>query len=73
MTADQKKFPLAGTHFNFAQHGESGAWISELLPNMAKIADDLCIVQSIFTEAINHDPALTFFQTGAQVGNRPSM
>ncbi|HET9278366.1 MAG TPA: DUF1501 domain-containing protein, partial [Flavitalea sp.] len=73
MTADQKKFPLAGTLFNFRQHGEAGAWISDLLPNTAKIADDLCIVQSIFTEAINHDPALTFFQTGAQVGNRPSM
>src|SRR5687768_6343222 len=60
MTADQKKFPLAGTHFQFNQHGESGAWISDLLPHTAKIADDLCIVQSIFTEAINHDPALTF-------------
>lgn len=73
MTADQKKFPLAGTYFKFNQYGESGAWMSELLPHTSKIVDDLCIVQSIFTEAINHDPALTFFQTGAQVGNRPSM
>lgn len=73
MTADQKKFPLAGTVFNFKQYGKTGAWFSDLLPHMASIADDFCIVKSMFTEAINHDPALTFFQTGAQVGNRPSM
>lgn len=73
MTADQKKFPLAGTVFNFKQHGSHGAWFSELLPHIASISDDLCIVKSMYTEAINHDPALTFFQTGAQVGNRPSM
>ncbi len=73
MTADQKKFPLAGSVFNFKQYGKSGAWFSELLPHIANISDDLCIVKSMFTEAINHDPALTFFQTGAQVGNRPSM
>jgi hypothetical protein len=73
MTADQKKFPLAGTAFKFDQYGKSRAWMSELLPHTSKIVDDLCIVKSIYTEAINHDPALTFFQTGAQVGNRPSM
>ena len=73
MTAEQKKFPLAGTVFNFKQYGKSGAWFSELLPHIASMSDDLCVVKSIFTEAINHDPALTFFQTGAQVGNRPSM
>ena len=73
MTAEQTKFPLAGSLFNFAQYGESKAWISELLPYTAGIADDLCIIKSMYTEAINHDPALTFFQTGAQVGNRPSM
>ena len=73
MTADQKKFPLAGTVFNFKQHGKHGAWFSELLPHIASVSDDLCIVKSMYTEAINHDPALTFFQTGAQVGNRPSM
>lgn len=73
MTADQKKFPLAGTVFNFKQHGKNGAWFSELLPHIAAVSDDLCIVKSMYTEAINHDPALTFFQTGAQVGNRPSM
>lgn len=73
MTADQKKFPLAGSAFKFDQYGQSKAWISELLPHTAKVADDLCIIKSMHTEAINHDPALTFFQTGAQVGNRPSM
>ncbi|MBL0050045.1 MAG: DUF1501 domain-containing protein [Bacteroidetes bacterium] len=73
MTADQTKFPLAGSLFDFKQHGKAGAWFSNLLPYTAAIADDLCIVKSMFTEAINHDPALTFFQTGAQVGNRPSM
>lgn len=73
MTANQDKFPLAASKFKFAQYGESGAWFSEILPNLAKMSDELCIVKSIYTEAINHDPALTFFQTGAQVGNRPSM
>ncbi len=73
MTADQKKFPLAGTVFQFNQYGQSKAYISELLPYTASVVDDLCIVKSLYTEAINHDPALTFFQTGAQVGNRPSM
>lgn len=72
MTADQKKFPLAGTAFRFDQYGQARAWMSELLPHTSKVVDDLCIVRSMFTEAINHDPALTFFQTGAQVGNRPS-
>jgi hypothetical protein len=73
MTAGQKKFPLAGSVFNFKQYGEADAWMSELLPYTSKVVDDLCIIKSMFTEAINHDPALTFFQTGAQVGNRPSM
>jgi hypothetical protein len=73
MTADQAKFPLAGSTFKFSQYGQARAWISELLPHTARVADDICFVKSMFTEAINHDPALTFFQTGAQVGNRPSM
>lgn len=73
MTSGQKKFPLAGTAFQFNQYGQARAWISELLPHTAGVVDDLCIIRSMFTEAINHDPALTFFQTGAQVGNRPSM
>jgi hypothetical protein len=50
---------------------KAGAWISDLFPHIAKIADDICIIKTIHTEAINHDPALTFFQTGAQQGNRP--
>ncbi len=73
MTSNQAKFPLAGTVFKFDQYGEAKAWVSELLPYTAAVANDLCFVKSIYTEAINHDPALTFFQTGAQVGNRPSM
>ncbi len=73
MTSDQKKFPLAGTVFQFNQYGQAKAYISELLPYTAGVVDDLCIIKSLYTEAINHDPALTFFQTGAQVGNRPSM
>jgi hypothetical protein len=73
MTSEQKSFPLAGSIFDFKQYGQSGAWISNLFPYMSKIADDLCIIRSMHTEAINHDPALTFFQTGFQNGNRPSM
>ena len=73
MTSGQKSFPLIGSHFKFQQHGQSGAWVSELFPNIARIADDICFIKSMHTEAINHDPALTFMQTGAQQGNRPSM
>ncbi len=73
MTANQTKFPLIGSYFDFKQYGQSGAWVSDMFPNMAKIVDELCIIKTMNTEAINHDPALTFIQTGAQVGNRPSM
>ena len=73
MTAKQDKFPLAGTVFKFNEYGESRAQLSEVLPFTAAVVDDLCIIKSMHTDAINHDPALTFFQTGAQVGNRPSM
>jgi hypothetical protein len=73
MTAGQSSFPLVGSFFKFNQYGESRAWISEMFPHTAKVVDDICIIKSMHTEAINHDPALTFFQTGAQVGNRPSM
>lgn len=73
MTSGQSKFPLVGSHFNFQQYGKSGAWVSEIFPNMAKVVDELCFVKTMHTEAINHDPALTFMQTGAQQGNRPSM
>jgi len=73
MTANQTKFPLAGSVFQFGQYGQARAWISQLMPFTAKAADDLCFVKSMYTEAINHDPALTFMLTGAQQGNRPSM
>ena len=73
MTANQSTFPLVGSFVGFKQYGQSGAWISDLFPYTSKIVDDICIVRSMHTEAINHDPALTFFQTGAQQGNRPSM
>ena len=73
MTATQASFPVASSMFQFAQHGQSGAWLSELLPYTAEIADDLCFVKSIYTEAINHDPAITFLQTGHQLAGRPSM
>ncbi len=73
MTAYQAKFPTAPSIFKFAQHGESGTWLSELLPHTAKVADDLCIIKSLQTDAINHDPAVTFFQTGFQIAGRPSI
>lgn len=72
MSSNQSVIPLAGSPFKFAQHGESGAWLSEMLPNIAGVADELCFVKSMFTEAINHDPAITFFQTGSQIAGRPS-
>ena len=73
MSGNQATLPLAGSIFKFAQAGRSGAWISELLPHTAKVADDLCIVRSMHTEAINHDPAITFLQTGSQISGRPSI
>lgn len=73
MSANQSILPIAGSKFSFAQYGQSGAWVSELLPHTAKIADDLCILKSLYTEAINHDPAITFLQTGAQLSGRPSI
>ena len=72
MTGFQNALPLARSHFDFAQHGESGAWVSELMPYTAQIADELCFVKSMYTEAINHDPAITFFLTGSQIAGRPS-
>ncbi len=73
MTAGQTSFPLVESAFGFRRHGQSGAWISELLPHTAKIADELCFIRSLHTEAINHDPAVTFFQTGSQIAGRPSI
>ncbi|MEZ4701367.1 MAG: DUF1501 domain-containing protein [Rhodothermales bacterium] len=73
MTAGQRSFPLVRPHYPFSQHGQSGAWVSELLPHIGGIADEVCFVQSMYTEAINHDPAITFFQTGSQHRGRPSI
>ncbi|HAV62166.1 MAG TPA: sulfatase [Verrucomicrobiales bacterium] len=73
MTAQQSSLPLAGSAFDFARCGRSGTWLSELLPFTGAVADDLCVIRSMFTEAINHDPAITYFQTGSQIAGRPSM
>src|SRR5258705_3849306 len=73
MTSTQTSFPIVPSLFQFRQHGDSGAWVSELMPNLAKVADDLCFIKSMHTEAINHDPAVTFFQTGFQLAGRPSI
>ena len=73
MTATQTSFPVAPTIFNFEQRGRSGAWVSDLLPHTAKLADDLTFIKSMHTQAINHDPAVTFFQTGFQLAGRPSI
>jgi hypothetical protein len=73
MTATQTSFPVAPSLFQFAQHGKSGAWVSELMPHTAKIVDELCFIKSMNTDAINHDPAITFFQTGFQLAGRPSI
>jgi hypothetical protein len=73
MTSGQNRFPIAPSIFKFAQHGKSGAWVSELLPNIASIVDELAIVKSMYTEAINHDPAITYIQTGSQIPGRPSL
>jgi len=73
MTSGQTSFPVAPSIFPFQQHGNSGAWVSSLMPNLAKAADDLCFVKSMYTEAINHDPGVTFFQTGFQIAGRPSI
>jgi uncharacterized protein (DUF1501 family) len=72
MTSKQTSLPVAPSPFRFAQHGRSGAWMSELLPNLATVADELCIIRSVQTEAINHDPAVTFLQTGHEQPGRPS-
>ena len=73
MTSGQKRFPIAPSKFKFQQYGQSGAWVSELLPWTAKIVDDLAIVKTVWTEAINHDPAVTYICTGHQLPGRPSL
>ncbi|MCA9146682.1 MAG: DUF1501 domain-containing protein [Planctomycetales bacterium] len=73
MTSGQTRFPIAPSMFKFAQHGQNGTWMSELLPHTATIADDIAVIKTVHTEAINHDPAITYIQTGAQIPGRPSM
>jgi len=73
MSGNQSTLPLAGSVFKFKQHGQSGAWVSELLPHTARNVDDMCIIHTMHTEAINHDPAITLFQTGFQMAGRPSI
>jgi hypothetical protein len=73
MTSGQTRLPVAPSIFNFQQYGQSGAWVSELMPETAKIVDDLAIIRTVHTEAINHDPAITYIQTGSQIPGRPSM
>jgi len=73
MTSGQKSFPVAPSIFKFARHGQSAIELSDLLPHTAKIVDDICVIRSMQTEAINHDPAITFMQTGSQLAGRPSM
>ena len=73
MTSGQKSFPIAPSRFPFQQHGQAGTWVSDLLPYTARVVDELCIIKSMQTDAINHDPAITFCQTGFQLAGRPSM
>jgi hypothetical protein len=73
MTSGQKSFPCAAPIFTFKQHGQCGTWVSELMPHVAGIVDDIAVIKSLNTEAINHDPATTFIQTGSQQPGRPSM
>ena len=73
MTSGQSRFPIAPSIYKFKQHGKSGAHVSELLPHMAGVVDDLCIIKSMHTAAINHDPAITYIQTGHQIPGRPSL
>jgi hypothetical protein len=73
MTSGYDSFPVAPSKYSFKQHGQSGIWMSELLPNTAQIADELCVIKSLYTEAINHDPAINFLQSGSQIPGRPSL
>jgi hypothetical protein len=73
MTSGQSRLPVAPSKFAFAQHGQNGTWVSELLPHLGGVVDDLCLIKTMNTEAINHDPAITYIQTGSQIPGRPSM
>jgi hypothetical protein len=72
MTSGQPRYPVAPSVYGFRQHGQSGMWMSELLPHLSQLADDICLVRSLHTEAINHDPAMTLLQTGHAIAGRPS-
>ncbi|MFM7740871.1 MAG: DUF1501 domain-containing protein, partial [Planctomycetota bacterium] len=71
MTSGQSRFPIAPSKYKFAQHGKSGVWLSELLPWTSKVVDEMCFIRSMYTEAINHEPAITHMQTGNMVTGRP--
>lgn len=73
MSANQSSLPVVPSFYDFKQHGKSGTWVSELLPYTAQVVDELCLIRSMYTEQINHDPAITFFQTGHQLPGRPSI
>ncbi len=73
MTSGQSRFPIAPSMFRFARHGRCGMWVSELLPWTARMVDDMCFVRSMYTEAINHEPAITLMQTGSQITGRPCL
>jgi hypothetical protein len=73
MTSGQERFPIAPSIYEFKQHGQSGTWVSELLPHTSQIVDELCVIKSLHTEAINHDPAITYICTGNQIPGRPSL
>jgi hypothetical protein len=73
MTSGQGRLPVAPSKYKFSRHGKNGVWISELLPHTAKVVDELCLVKSVWTEAINHDPAITYICTGNQIPGRPSL
>lgn len=73
MSGNQSSLPLVGSPFKFEQHGQSGAWVSDLLPHTSKVVDDLCLIKTVYTEAINHGPGVLMMQTGSQFPGRPSM
>jgi hypothetical protein len=73
MTSGQKRFPIAPSKYKFARHGKSGMWVSELLPYTARMVDDMCFIRSMHTEAINHEPAICYMQTGNQITGRPCL
>src|SRR6185436_1951693 len=73
MTSGQARFPVAPSAYKFAQQGQARTWMSELLPHLSTVADELCVVRSLFTESINHDPGITFIHTGSELPGRPCM